>query len=164
MGSFKLDQPLLIFTGEKGPEDFEKFCRTFEFYLTSRGMERHGLHLIETWLEETPLLVYQQFLRDHPRASFAELKEVLRVNFGEPIDARLAVHKLQSVKWEEGQTLVQLATEIRDLHFRAHPSLDVHFRESYAGDTFIRCLPEKWQIKLRDICEISLNTYRAPKS
>ncbi|MCP3663311.1 MAG: hypothetical protein GY696_12590, partial [Gammaproteobacteria bacterium] len=53
------------------------------------------------------------------------------------------------------------ATEIRDLHFRAHPSLAVEFRESYAGDTFIRCLLEKWQIKLRDSGGASLREYLA---
>ncbi len=94
--SFKLDQSLLTFNGKEGPEDFEKFSRAFELYIENRGVERHGLQLVETWLEEAPLLVYQQFLWEHPSASFAELKEVLRENFGEPHDARQAVHKLCS--------------------------------------------------------------------
>ncbi len=33
--------------------------------------------------------------------------------------------------------------ENQDLHFWAHPTLALEFGESYAGDTFIRCLPEK---------------------
>ncbi len=48
LGSFKLDRPLLVFTRKKGPEDFEKFRRTFEFYLASRAMERHGLYCNRT--------------------------------------------------------------------------------------------------------------------
>ncbi|MCP3668539.1 MAG: hypothetical protein GY696_39670 [Gammaproteobacteria bacterium] len=156
-----LEKPLLIFNGTRGSEDFERFSRTFEFYIQSRGAEQFGLQLVETWLEGTPLLVFQQFLRDHPLGSFAELKAVLRANFGKPLDARRAVHKLHSVQWREGQSLVQLATEIRDLHYRAHPTLAVEFRESYAGDTFIRCLPEKWQIKLRDSGGATLTEYLA---
>ncbi|MCP3661430.1 MAG: hypothetical protein GY696_02875, partial [Gammaproteobacteria bacterium] len=158
-GAFKMEKPLLTFDGTRGPEDFDRFHRTFEFYIHSRGAERFGLQLVETWLEGTPLLVYQQFLRDHPFGSFAELKEVLRANFGKPLDARRAVHKLHSVQWREGQSLVQLATEIRDLHYRAHPTLAVEFRESYAGDTFIRCLPEKWQMRLRDRGGATLTEY-----
>ncbi len=59
-----------------------------------------------------------------------------------PLDVRRAVHKLQSVQWREGQSLVQLATKIRDLHYQTYPSLAAEFLESYAGYAFIRCLLE----------------------
>ncbi len=67
--------------------------------------------------------------------------------------------KLKLVQWREGQSLVQLAAEIGDLHIPAHPSLAVEFRESNVGDTFILCLPEKWQIKLKDLGGASLREY-----
>ncbi len=136
--SFRLERPLLTFDGTKGPEDFERFCRTFGVYVDSHGAGRYGLHMVETWLEGTPLLVYQQFLRDRLDGTFAGLKETLREDFGQPLDGCLAAHKLQSVHWGEGQSLVQLATEIRELHYRAHPSLAEEYRESYAGDRSLR--------------------------
>ncbi len=156
---FKKEKPLLMFNGTRGPEDFERFSRTFEFYIQSRGAEQFGLQLVGTWLEDTPLLGNQQFLRDHPLGSFAESKEVLRANLKKPLDARGVTHKLHPVLWREGRSLVRPATGIRDLQFRAHPTPAVGFRKSYAGDTFIRCLPEKWHIALRDRRGASLTEY-----
>ncbi len=78
-----------------------------EMYIVARGAERYGLQLVETWLEGTPLLVYQQSLRDHPLGSLPELKEVLRTNFGEHMDARLVASKLQMGGGGEGQSLVR---------------------------------------------------------
>jgi len=156
---FKMERPLLTFDGRKGPEDFEKFVRTFEFYVESRGVQALSMKLVETWLERTPLMVYQQFLRDHPNGTFDQFKEILRRSFGKPLDARRAVHKLQTIQWKEDQPLVDLAAEVHELHFLAHPTISVEDRDSYAGDTFIRCLPEKWQMKLRSQGGSTLTEY-----
>ncbi len=67
--------------------------------------------MVKTWLEGTLLLIYQQVLRDHPWGTFAELKEGLRGNFGQPLDVHHAVHKLKSGRQREGQSLVQLVME-----------------------------------------------------
>ena len=147
---FKMEKPLLIFDGTKGPEDFDKFTRAFEFYVNSRGAQDLAVKLVETWLEKTPLQVYQQFIRDKPRGTFEELKTALGRLFGRPLDKRRAMHKLASLDWEPGQDLVDLATTIRDLHYLAHPNVSPEDRDGYAGDTFMRCLPKEWQIKLRE--------------
>lgn len=147
---FKLEKPWLVFDGSGGPEEFEKFLRAFELFIESRGLEMKALKLVETWLSKTPLSIFQQFLRDFPQGTFPEFKVLLEKHFGKPIDSRRAMHKLHLVQWDPSQSLVDLATKIRDLHFLAHPQVPVEDREYYAGDTFIRCLPEKWQIKLRE--------------
>ena len=159
VGHFKMERPLLVFDGTKGPEEFEKFIRTFQFYIGSRGMQQYAMNIVETWLEKTPLLVYQQFLRDYPGGTFDQFKLELLRNFGNSLDPVRAVHKLHLVQWRHGQNLVELATEIRDLHFSAHPTAPMEQREVYAGDTFIRCLPEVWQVKLREKRLTTLTQY-----
>ncbi len=147
---FKLEKPLLTFDGTKGAEEFQKFIQTFELYISSKGLQTFAMEILQSWLSGTPLLVYQQFRRDQPLGNFSDIRPVLEKSFGKPLDGRRAVHKLQQTSWKTGQPLIELATEIRDLHYRAHPQTPVAERDTYAGDTFIRCLPEDWQIKLRE--------------
>ncbi len=60
----------------------------------------------------------------------------LQAIFGKPVDARLALHKIHDISWQQGESVTALATRIQELYFQAHPELAAELRESCAGDTF----------------------------
>ena len=137
--------------GKGGVEVYEKFIRLFEMHVQSEGAAMQlWLSVMEGWLDKTPLLVYQQFRRDNPAGNYFGFKKILEKSFGNASqDGRRAIYQLQQMTWKKDQSLLELATEIRDLHFRGHPETPLSEREKYAGDTFIRCLPLEMQMEIR---------------
>ncbi|MCP3667827.1 MAG: hypothetical protein GY696_35945, partial [Gammaproteobacteria bacterium] len=71
----------------------------------------------------------------------------------------MARHKIHDLTWSHGESLVQLATRIRNLHFHAHSQAPLEEREAYARDTFCRLLPQGWRLRIRDKNLSTLSEY-----
>ncbi len=157
---YKMKKPE-VFSGASTPEGFDRFIRLFQLHLRSHGCEdpEEWVDILEGFLGDTPALVYTQLRRDQPSISFEEVVRELRICFGRPLDARMARHKIHDVTWTPGESLTQLATRIRDLHFQAHSKTPFEEREAYAGDTFYRLLPQEWRLRIRDKNLSSLSEY-----
>ncbi|MCP3666961.1 MAG: hypothetical protein GY696_31460, partial [Gammaproteobacteria bacterium] len=150
-----------VFSGASTPEGFDRFIRLFQLHLRSHGCEdpEEWVDILEGFLGDTPALVYTQLRRDQPSISFEEVVRELHICFGRPLDARMARHKIHDLTWTPGESLTQLATRIRDLHFQAHSKTPFEEREAYAGDTFYRLLPQEWRLRIRDKNLSSLSEY-----
>ncbi len=148
---FKIGRPLMVFDGKKGVEDLEKFFRVFEMYLQTHGGMPYALGVIEAWMTGVPLTIFQQYWREtNGQGTYETLKERLKRSFGQGLDPRQALQQLRAVTRGESQSLTELATEIRELAFRAHPELHLDAIETIAGDAFLACLPVSWQEDITD--------------
>ncbi|MCP3661947.1 MAG: hypothetical protein GY696_05520, partial [Gammaproteobacteria bacterium] len=150
-----------IFKGATTPDEFDKFIRLFQLHLKSHDCEDkiEWVEILEGFLTDTPSLVYTQLRRYQPSISFDDMVKELQTCFGRPLDARMARHKIHDLCWNPEESLTQMATRIRDLHFQAHSKTPFEEREVYAGDSFYRLLPQEWRLQIRDKNLSSLSEY-----